>query len=75
MEPSEKQLVYTKVLHINPLDAHKVLGWSSLPLTPLGWAWGAWDNINDTLFTSQAVTIFYMDVGDVETVKWLQYLY
>ena len=41
----------------------------------VGWAWGAWDNINDALFTSQAVTIFYMDVGDVETVKWLQYLY
>ena len=37
MEPSDKQLYYTKVLHINPLDAHKVLGWSSLPLTP---QWG-----------------------------------
>ena len=56
------------MLHINPLDAHKVLGRLPLPLTPVGWAWGAYNNRNDKLFTLNTITIFYRDVWDVETV-------
>ena len=68
MEPSDKKLFYTKVLHMNPLDAHRVLGKSPLPLL-----WGTLGVLrnakNDALFTVKTVTLRNRNVRGVKTVS------
>ena len=67
LEPSEKQLFNTKVLHINPLDAHRMHGGSPLPLNPCGMGLGYLKTPNWRFFFN--FRWFYVWADDINTVE------